>query len=47
MVRMSRRLAIPMRQAKWGRIINLASTIGLMPVNMAAYAAAKAAIHTW
>jgi short-subunit dehydrogenase len=46
MVLVSRRLAIPMSQAKWERIINMASTFGLMPdVNMAAYAATKAAIH--
>lgn len=46
MVRMSRRLAPLMAERRWGRIINMASTIGLMPdVNMAAYAATKAALH--
>jgi NAD(P)-dependent dehydrogenase (short-subunit alcohol dehydrogenase family) len=46
MVRVSRRLAPLMAERRWGRIINLASTIGLMPdVNMAAYAATKAALH--
>ena len=45
-VRVSRRLAPLMAERRWGRIINLASTIGLMPdVNMAAYAATKAALH--
>jgi NAD(P)-dependent dehydrogenase (short-subunit alcohol dehydrogenase family) len=45
-VRMSRRLAPLMAERQWGRIINIASTIGLMPdVNMAAYAATKAALH--
>jgi NAD(P)-dependent dehydrogenase (short-subunit alcohol dehydrogenase family) len=39
MVRVSRRLAPMMSERRWGRIINIASTIGLMPdVNMAAYA---------
>ena len=46
MVRVSRRLAPLMAERRWGRIINIASTIGLMPdVNMAAYAATKAALH--
>jgi NAD(P)-dependent dehydrogenase (short-subunit alcohol dehydrogenase family) len=46
MVRMSRRLAPLMAERQWGRVINIASTIGLMPdVNMAAYAATKAALH--
>ena len=46
MTRMSRRLAPLMAERRWGRIINIASTIGLMPdVNMAAYAATKAALH--
>ena len=46
MVRVSRRLAPLMAERRWGRIINMASTIGLMPdVNMAAYAATKAALH--
>ena len=46
MVRVSRRLAPLMSERQWGRIINMASTIGLMPdVNMAAYAVTKAAIH--
>jgi NAD(P)-dependent dehydrogenase (short-subunit alcohol dehydrogenase family) len=46
MVRVSRRLAPLMAERQWGRIINIASTIGLMPdVNMAAYAATKAAMH--
>jgi NAD(P)-dependent dehydrogenase (short-subunit alcohol dehydrogenase family) len=45
-VRVSRRLAPLMAERQWGRIINIASTIGLMPdVNMAAYAATKAALH--
>jgi 3-hydroxybutyrate dehydrogenase len=35
MVRVSRRLAPLMAERQWGRIINMASTIGLMPdVNM-------------
>ena len=42
MVRVSRRLAPLMSERQWGRIINMASTIGLMPdVNMAAYAVTK------
>jgi NAD(P)-dependent dehydrogenase (short-subunit alcohol dehydrogenase family) len=46
MVRVSRRLAPLMAERRWGRIINMASTIGLMPdVNMAAYAVTKAAMH--
>jgi 3-oxoacyl-[acyl-carrier protein] reductase len=46
MVRVSRRLAPLMAERQWGRIINIASTIGLMPnVNMAAYGATKAAMH--
>ena len=46
MVRVSRRLAPLMAERQWGRIINISSTIGLMPdVNMAAYAATKAALH--
>src|SRR5260370_3531778 len=46
MVRVSRRLAPLMAERQWGRIINMASTIGLMPnVNMAAYGATKAAMH--
>lgn len=46
MVRVSRRLAPLMAERLWGRIINIASTIGLMPnVNMAAYGATKAAMH--
>ena len=46
MVRVSRRLAPLMAERQWGRIINMASTIGLMPdVNMAAYAVTKAAMH--
>ena len=46
MVRVSRRLAPLMAERRWGRVINIASTIGLMPdVNMAAYAATKAALH--
>src|SRR5260370_39100695 len=35
-----------MAERQWGRIINIASTIGFMPnVNMAAYGATKAAMH--
>jgi NAD(P)-dependent dehydrogenase (short-subunit alcohol dehydrogenase family) len=35
-----------MAERQWGRIINMASTIGLMPdVNMTAYAVTKAAMH--
>ena len=46
MVRVSRRLAPLMAERQWGRIINIASTIGLMPdVNTAAYATTKAAMH--
>jgi len=42
MVRVSRRSAPLMAERQWGRIINMASTIGLMPdVNMAAYGATR------
>jgi 3-oxoacyl-[acyl-carrier protein] reductase len=45
-VRLTRRLVPPMREAGWGRVVNISSGAGAMPaVNRAAYSAAKAAVN--
>lgn len=45
-VRLNRRLIPPMRRAGWGRIVNISSGAGAMPMATgAAYSAAKAAVN--